>query len=120
MRASWMAAILVTAVMVPQAAAAQPPRPSGAATCVVCHKMAVGERPGIGPNLWGVSGRRAGSGEFNYSPAMKNSKLVWNKANLTAFLMDPRKTVPANKMAFAGIKDRKAAEAVAEYLLKLK
>jgi len=119
-RAKWIAAATLVAGLAAQSAGAEPSRPPGFASCVACHKVKAGERAGIGPNLWGIAGKPAGSGEFNYSPALKSSRIVWNKANLTAFIMNPRQVVPNNRMPFAGLKDKKTAEAVSDYLLKLR
>ena len=49
-------------------------------------------------------GRKAGSvAGFNYSPAMKGSKVVWNARSLDTFLTRPSAIVPGTRMAFAGI-----------------
>jgi len=46
---------------------------------------------------------------YEYSPAMKKSKLVWNEKTLDRFLADPPKTIPGTTMTYAGVpqpKDR--------------
>lgn len=107
-----------SAAAAPQAAAAKPP---AFATCAICHKTGAGEVSPMGPNLFRVGGRKAGSlPGYAYSPAMKGSKIVWNKATLTRFVMNPKGTVPGTKMAYPGQKDPKAAAAIADYLLRLK
>jgi cytochrome c len=104
-----------------QAMAAPAPRPASFAMCAVCHKAVAGEKSMLGPNLFGVGGRQAGTlPGFTYSPAMKNSKIVWKRDVLVKFITDPRKSVPGTRMAFAGIKDPKKAGEVADYLLSLK
>ncbi|WP_253201386.1 c-type cytochrome [Sphingomonas quercus] len=103
------------------AAAAPLPRPAQFAMCGVCHKTGAGEPSGIGPNLWQVGGRKAGTlAGFNYSPAMKASNLTWNKDTLSKYIAAPAQTVPGNKMAYAGQKDPKALAAIVDYLLSLK
>lgn len=120
MRSPFALGVLALA-MTAAAASAQPAaRPAPFAACALCHKVEAGAPNGIGPNLWKIGGRRAGSLQFNYSPAMKASKIVWNKASLIAFTMDPRKVVPGNRMPYPGLKDPKAAEAIADYLMKAK
>ena len=100
------------------AAVAKPPQ---FAQCAVCHVSAKDAKSTIGPNLFGVATRGAGKlAGYAYSPAMKAAGGKWDKARLTAYIQDPRKTVPNNKMAFPGIKDPKAAGAVAAYVLSLK
>ena len=100
-----------------QPSAAAPPALSA---CTACHKIREADRGGMGPNLWGIAGRRAGSANFNYSPAMKDSKLVWDRASLTAFVMNPKETIPNNRMPYAGMKDSKRAEQIVDYLLLLR
>jgi cytochrome c len=114
-----MAGTLVLASAPAQAAAA--PKPPAFAMCGVCHKVDRGAPSPLGPNLFGVGGRVAGTASgYSFSPAMKNSKLVWNRANLISFISDPRKRVPGTKMGFAGQKNPAAAAAIADYLLSLK
>jgi cytochrome c len=76
---------------------------------------------GVGPNLFAIGGTKAGAVPgFAFSPSMTKSGLTWNRTNLVSFIMEPQKTVPGTRMPFAGLKDRKVAEAVADYLLSLK
>ncbi|SNS47487.1 cytochrome c [Sphingomonas laterariae] len=104
-----------------QAHAAPLPKPASFATCSVCHKVQPGVPSAMGPNLWGVAGRKAGTlPGYAFTPAMKKYGQPWTKANLVAFLTAPAKVVPGNKMAYAGQRDPKAAEALADYLLSLK
>lgn len=88
--------------------------------CAVCHVVAA---PGtkdadvrlIGPNLYGVIGRRAGSVEgFAYSKAMKEAGFVWDEAALDAYIASPSAKVPGNRMSFVGEPDAaKRADIVA-------
>ena len=41
---------------------------------------------------------------YNYSPAMKHANIVWDAKTLDAYLSDPQKVVPENKMPFPGLK----------------
>ena len=101
--------------------AAPLPRPAQFAMCGVCHKTGAGEPSSLGPNLWQVAGRKSGTlAGYNYSPAMKSAAITWNKDTLTKYITAPAQTVPGNKMAYAGQKDPKAAEAIVDYLLSLK
>ena len=71
------------------------------ARCAACHAL---EYDRVGPRHCGLLGRRAGSVPgFDYSPAMKRSKLVWSKESLDRFLTDPLKTVPGTTMTYAGV-----------------
>jgi cytochrome c len=69
-----------------------------ASRCSGCHAL---DRDKEGPRLGGVYGRTAGTVEgFQYSSALKNSKLVWNNETLDKWLTDPDKLVPNNDMGF--------------------
>ncbi len=70
-------------------------------TCRQCHSAEPGDGGGeIGPSLVGVFGRPAGVGDtrFLYSPALKDSKLLWNAQTLDRFLTDPATSVPGTTM----------------------
>jgi cytochrome c len=74
--------------------------------CKICHSLDQGGANRIGPNLFGVFGRKAGAtAGFNYSAPMKDSGLVWDDETMAKFLRDPRATIPGNRMSFPGIKD---------------
>ena len=115
--AAGLASLLSAAPLI----AAPLPKPPTFAVCGVCHKVAAGEKPTIGPNLWGVGGRKAGtSAGFTYSPAMKASNITWSKDEIASFIAAPNKKVPGTKMVYAGQKDPKVAAAIADYLVSLK
>jgi len=72
--------------------------------CQACHSMEPGKNM-LGPSLAGIIGRKAGSEPgYNYSPAMKQANMVWDAKTLGAYLSDPQKVVPGNKMPFPGLK----------------
>ena len=75
--------------------------------CRACH-AADGAANEVGPGLRGVFGRKAGErDDFRFSPALKRSGITWTPQTMDAFLADPQKAVPANRMPFAGIPDAK-------------
>ena len=91
------------------------------ATCHVCHSVDKGGASGLGPNLFGVLGRKAGSVPgFYYSQALKSSNIVWSHDKLKAWVSAPYKLVPGNRMAFAGVSDPSKAEDIVAYLSSLK
>ena len=47
---------------------------------------------------------------------MKNANIVWDAANLDAYLQDPKKFLPGNKMAFPGLKKDEDRSNVIAYL----
>jgi cytochrome c len=84
------------------------------ARCAACHALAYDR---VGPRHCGVLGRRAGTVPgFDYSPAMKRSKLVWTKENLNRFLADPPGVVPGTTMTYAGVNDAKDRADLVAYL----
>ncbi len=73
--------------------------------CASCHSVAAGQN-GVGPSLHDVVGRKAASlDDFRYSPAMRRSGITWTPQTLDAFIGDPQKLVPANRMPYAGLTD---------------
>jgi cytochrome c len=66
--------------------------------CGGCHAL---DRDKEGPRLGGVYGRMAGSiDSFEYSDALKKSKLKWVEDTLDKWLTDTEKLVPNNDMTF--------------------
>jgi len=86
--------------------------------CGACHQVDTRNR--VGPGLAGVWERRAGSVEgFRYSPAMRakaEGGLVWDEANLQAYLRNPREVVPGGSMAYPGLRDEARLTALISYL----
>jgi cytochrome c len=88
--------------------------------CQQCHTAMKGEPNRIGPNLWGVVGRKvATTAGFPYSDAMKSKGGEWTWDQLAAYLHDPKAAVPGNKMAFVGLKDNAELADLLDYLRTL-
>ena len=70
------------------------------AQCAACHlQKATDTSPPIGPQLYGVVGRKAGSWDhFKYTDAMKKSGHVWNAKLLDQYLENPYSLVPGAAM----------------------
>jgi nitrite reductase (NO-forming) len=72
--------------------------------CQACHSLEPGKNL-LGPSLAGIVGRKAAAEPaYNYSPALKQANITWNAKTLDAYLADPAKTIPGNKMPFPGLK----------------
>ncbi len=112
-------ALAAAVVMAPLAVnAAEAPKAFN--QCKACHKVEAGKN-GVGPTLFEVFGAKAGHVQgYKYSQAHLDSGLTWDEATLTEYLADPKKKVPGNKMAFAGLKNPEDVVAVIEYLKTLK
>ena len=116
-----ISAFALAVITAPQAMAQQPAPPADFAVCSACHESTAKAGPSLGPNLFGIGGRKAGAApDYDYSPAMKAYGAEWTAETLTAFILDPAKAVPNNKMDYGGATDAKAAKALADYLMSLK
>lgn len=105
----------------PAAQAAAAPRPAAFAVCVSCHTTEPGRGPGVGPNLFGVVGSKAGSRPgYNYSDALKGSGIVWTEETIARFIADPQGMVPGTRMMIRGPKDPEQQRAITSYLASLK
>jgi cytochrome c len=115
-----LALLAVTAV---SAQAAGDPKAGGAVfkRCAVCHTVDKGGSDGLGPNLFGIAGRKAASRpSFAYSAPLRKAGIVWTEPNLTKWVANPARMVPGTKMAFGGITSKKQQADVVGYLESLK
>lgn len=79
--------------------------------CGGCHAL---DRDKQGPRLRGVYGRSAGSVDsFQYSDALKKSKIKWTDETLEKWLTDTEKLIPDNDMTFHVERSDERAEIIA-------
>ena len=84
------------------------------ARCLACHALA---HDRVGPRHCGLLGRRAGTVPgFDYSAAMKRSRLTWDEKALDRFLASPMKVVPGTTMTYDGVPDPKDRSDLIAYL----
>ena len=85
--------------------------------CTACHSIAEGGGNKIGPALWGVLGRSAGSiPDYKYSKAMAAHGKNWSFEEMNGFLIKPKDWVKGTKMSFAGLKNVKDRAAIILYM----
>jgi len=85
--------------------------------CAACHSIAQGGGNKIGPALWGVLGRQAGSiSDYKYSKAMVEYGKPWSFEEMNGFLTKPKEWVKGTKMSFVGLKNAKDIAAVILYM----
>jgi len=85
--------------------------------CLACHSIEKGGPNKIGPNIFGVLNRKAGSiSGYKYSKAMVAFGKSWSVEEMDGFLTKPRDWVKNTKMSFIGLKNAKDRAAVILYL----
>ena len=85
--------------------------------CASCHSLEGGDKK-AGPPLTGLFGRKSGSveGFEQYSEAMVNAGIIWEEDTLSAFLANPKKLVPGNRMGIRRIYSAQQRADVIAYL----
>ncbi len=88
------------------------------AQCAACHTIARGAANLVGPNLFGVLGKKAATNrkDFAYSVALKKSGLVWDDATIDNWIKNPAAFVPGAKMEFVGLTKKDKRQNVIAYL----
>ncbi|WP_374550439.1 c-type cytochrome [Sphingobium yanoikuyae] len=118
-----LVALATGAVMIPAISSQAQTAPAASPAfnaCRACHSVQPGGKSGLGPNLVGVVGRTAGTlAGFNYSPALKASKLKWDEKALDEYLAAPTKKVPGSRMPISTPDPAKRA-AIITYLKSVK
>jgi cytochrome c len=85
--------------------------------CRACHQIGPDAKIAVGPVLNGIIGRTAGTYPgYNYSPANKDSGIVWTPEELDKYLTNPQVVVPHTKMLFPGLKEEQKRKDVIAFL----
>jgi cytochrome c len=90
--------------------------------CAICHTVEKGGDNRLGPNLFGIMGKKAGTvAGFTYTNAFKTrANWEWTEDGIGGWMMFPSTMVPGTAMGiFQGIAERDRDDLVA-YLATLK
>jgi cytochrome c len=90
-------------------------------SCPACHGVTEEDNSMVGPTLFGVVGRKAGTAPslLGASANLKNYGVTWNAETLDEFLADPNAKVPGTPMAGVLPDPQQRADVIA-YLFTLK
>lgn len=102
----------------PYAAASQSRGEKQARICMACHSLKKGGPNMIGPALYGFFGTEVGTRSgFEYSVVMRNAGFTWTPEALNAWLAQPGRFLPGNRMTFAGVSKQGDRDDLIAYLL---
>ena len=91
-----------------------------AQVCRACHSLDKGGPNMIGPALHGFFGQEVGTRSgFEYSAVMRNADFIWTPAALNAWLAQPGRFLPGNRMTFAGVQKQGDRDDMIAYLLSV-
>ena len=86
--------------------------------CRACHSFDEGGANMIGPNLFGFFGKQVAAVEgFDYSQALREADFTWTPRALDAWLVQPNRFLPGNRMTFAGVSRESDRADLIAYLL---
>ena len=86
--------------------------------CRACHSFDKDGPDMIGPALYGFFGKQVGSrSAFQYSEAMAEADFIWTPEALDAWLAQPGRFLPGNRMTFAGVLRQSDRDDLIAYLL---
>ena len=81
--------------------------------CEACHAVGSLDQR-VGPHLVGIIDRPAASlPDYDYSPALRASGIIWDSFVLAAFIANPQEVVPDTKMVGNSLSPEDASAIVA-------
>ncbi len=87
------------------------------ARCAMCHATQAKLSNKFGPNLHGLFGRQAASlPDYEYSPDLRASRVVWNAQTLDEYLADPHTGRPGDRMPYPGLSSKADRDDIISYL----
>lgn len=89
--------------------------------CRECHSF-VKDDNRLGPSLYGVVGRKAGTlPGYAYSESVKASGVTWDEATLDKWIANPGAVIPGNQMSppFGGVADAQVRARIIAFLKTL-
>lgn len=85
--------------------------------CAICHTNGADEGHLVGPNLYGIVGKKVAAAEdFFYTDEMVAYGITWTTELLDKFLESPMTEVRGTSMAFAGLRKEDDRENLICYL----
>ena len=83
--------------------------------CKKCHAMEPGKH-GLGPSLAGIFGKQAGTTDFKKYKALVGSDIVWDDANMSAWIEDPKKFIGKKTTMVVKVKKADERQAIIDYM----
>jgi len=122
---SLAAAIALPMVSVDAMASVRKGKKVAVKQCVACHDITEAAQNKVGPPLWGIYGKPAGTVEgYQYSQVhldkAKADSIIWDDATLDIYIADPQALIPGNKMVYPGVKKETQRKNLIEYMKTLK